>query len=85
MKSGPAAVTAVAAGLSCTIGVAGSGFFGPLPKSSAHGLTGPRGTQQGSKPEASSRWLGRARRGSRQDVADSLYDIRGGASGDEAA
>lgn len=86
MKSRTAATaTAVAAGLSCAaVEVSGAGFFGPLAGTSgAVAATGSRKAPS-TTPEASSRWLGEAsrnRRGARRGVADSLYAIRGGASG----
>lgn len=90
MKSRTA--TAVAAGLSCAaVDVAGAGFFGPLAGSgaSSSALAGaPRGSRKAPTPETSSRWLGAAsgsRRGARKGVAQSLYEIRGGASGVSAA
>lgn len=81
MKSRTA--TAVAAGLGCaSIEVAGAGFFGPLGGS---GAVAPAGSsRKAPAPQAASRWLGAAsgsRRGARKGVADSLYAIRGGASG----
>lgn len=86
MKSRTA--TAVAAGLSyAAVDVAGAGFFGPLAGSGASSTLGaaPRGSRKAPATEtSSSRWLGVApgsRRGARKGVAQSLYEIRGGASG----
>lgn len=82
MKSRTATATAVAAGLSCAAEVVGTGFFGPLAGSAAHGVAGRRGSREVSTPDASSRWLGGAgRRGARKGVAGRLYELRGGASG----
>lgn len=87
MKSRTATATAVAAGLSCAVEVAGAGFFGPLVGSSvARGaVAGPRSSRKVAAPDTSSRWLGSERRGARRGVAESLYEIRGGASGVVAA
>lgn len=73
----------MAAGLSCAVEVAGAGFFGPLAGSSvAHGgVARPRSSGTAAAPGAPSRWLGSERRGARRGVAESLYEIRGGASG----
>lgn len=85
MKSRTA--TAVVAGLSCAaVDVAGAGFFGPLTGSGSSGTlaAAPGGSRKAPTPETSSRWLGEApgsRRGARKGVAQSLYEIRGGASG----
>ena len=48
----------------------------------AHGgVAGPRSSRKVAAPDAPSRWLGSERRGARRGVAESLYEIRGGASG----
>lgn len=83
MKSRTATATAVAAGLSCAVEVAGAGFFGPLVGSgvATGAVAGPRSSRKVAAPDTPSRWLGSERRGARRGVAESLYEIRGGASG----
>lgn len=90
MKSRTATATAVAAGLTCAVEVAGAGFFGPLAGSAPYSAVGvgTRGVGKAT-PEDSNRWLtkaagGAGQRGSRKGVAERLYQIRGGASGTES-